>query len=79
MLIVYAIAIIPLLLARRWEGVLLAILCNLPYLLLPFPDVNYRYSASYWTLVLILTWVLLIFRMRGINKGSKIAQAAVKP
>ncbi len=78
-LIVYAIAIIPLLLARRREGVLLAILCNLPYLLLPFPDLNYRYSASYWTMVLILTWVLLIFRLRGMNKGSNITQAAVKP
>jgi uncharacterized membrane protein len=78
-LIVYAIAVIPLLLARRWEGVLLAILCNLPYLLLPFPDLNYRYSASYWTLVLALTWVLLALRLRGISRRSNPAKGAAKP
>jgi uncharacterized membrane protein len=63
-LIVYAIAVLPLLMAGRWEGMLLAVLCNLPYLLLPFPDLNYRLSASYWTLVLVLTWVLLALRLR---------------
>ncbi len=78
-LIVYAIAVIPLLLARRWEGVLLAVLCNLPYLLLPFPDLNYRFSASYWTLVLGLTWVLLALRLRGIHNKSNLALGAAKP
>jgi hypothetical protein len=77
-LVVYAMAIIPLLIARHWEGVLLAVLCNLPFLLLPFPDVNYRYSASYWTLVLILTWVFLAFRLRMIKRRSHIAQGAAK-
>jgi uncharacterized membrane protein len=67
-LIVYAIAILPLLIALRWEGVVLAVLCNLPYLLLPFPDVNYRYSAFYWTLVLILVWILLALRLRAMKK-----------
>ncbi len=75
-LIVYAIAVIPLLLWRRWEGALLAVLFNLPYLLLPFPDLNYRYSASYWTLILLLAWLLLALRLRKIRKAPNPAEGA---
>jgi uncharacterized membrane protein len=78
-LIIYAIAVLPLLLSLRWEGMLLAVLCNLPYVLLPFPDLNYRYSASYWTLVLVLAWVLLALRLRAIKKKSGPTEGAVKP
>jgi uncharacterized membrane protein len=77
-LIVYAVAVLPLLLALRWEGVLLAALFNLPYVLLPFPDLNYRYSASYWTLVLVLAWVLLALRLREIKKKRGPAVGAVR-
>ncbi|MGB7538173.1 MAG: hypothetical protein WBM17_06510 [Anaerolineales bacterium] len=76
-LIVYAIAVLPLLLCLRWEGVLLAVLCNLPYVMLPFPDLNYRYSASYWTLVLVLAWVLLAFRLREKRNNPGPTEAAI--
>jgi hypothetical protein len=65
LLIVYAIGIVPLLLSRRREGVLLAVLINLPYLLLPFRELNYWYSASYWTLVLLLAFILFALRLRA--------------
>ncbi|MBN2086522.1 MAG: DUF2029 domain-containing protein [Anaerolineales bacterium] len=65
LLIVYAVGVIPLLLARRWEGVILAVLINLPYGLLPFREWNYWHSASYWTLVLILAWALFALRLRA--------------
>jgi hypothetical protein len=68
LLIVYAIGVVPLLLSRRWEGVLLAVLINLPYLLLPFRGLQYWYSASYWTLVLALAWILFALRVRGLRK-----------
>jgi hypothetical protein len=67
LLIVYAIGIAPLFLSRRWEGVLLAVLINFPYLLLPFRELNYWYSATYWTLVLVLASVLFALRLRGRN------------
>jgi hypothetical protein len=65
LLIVYAIGVVPLLLVRRWEGLLLAALINLPYCLLSFRELNYWYSASYWTLVLVLAWALFALRMRA--------------
>jgi uncharacterized membrane protein len=74
LLIVYAIGVMPLLLSRRWEGVLLAAWINLPYLVLPFREVNYRYSATYWTLVLGLAVVL--FGLRLMRKREQITSAA---
>jgi uncharacterized membrane protein len=65
LLILYAIGVVPLLLSRRWEGVLLAALINIPYLLLPFRELNYWYSATYWTLILLLAWVLFALRLRA--------------
>jgi hypothetical protein len=69
LLIVYAIGVMPLLLSRRREGILLAGLINLPYCLLPFRELQYWYSASYWTLVLGLAWILFAVRSRG-GKGT---------
>lgn len=69
LLIVYAIGVVPLLLSRRWEGVLLAVLINLPYLLLPFRELQYWYSASYWTLVLVLAWILFALRVRELKQN----------
>jgi hypothetical protein len=63
-LILYAAAIVPLAITRRREGVLLAVLINLPYLLVPFREIQFRYSAGYWTAVLGLAWVLFAVRTR---------------
>jgi hypothetical protein len=63
-LILYAAAVVPLAIARRREGVLLAVLINLPYLLVPFREIQFRYSAVYWTVVLGLAWIL--FAVRGL-------------
>jgi hypothetical protein len=67
LLIVYAFGVVPLLLSLRWEGVVLAGLINLPYLLLPFRELQYWYSAPYWTLVLALAWVLFFRRASGME------------
>ena len=67
-LIVYALGVVPLLISRRWEGLLLAALINLPYLLLPFWEINFLYSASYWTLVLVLAWILFALRLRELRR-----------
>jgi hypothetical protein len=64
LLVVYAIGVVPLLLSRRWEGAVLAGLINLPYLLLPFRELQYWYSASYWTAVLALAWILFFLRVK---------------
>jgi hypothetical protein len=68
LLVVYAIGVVPLLLSVRWEGVLLAVLINLPYCLLPYRELQYRYSASYWTLILFLAWILFAHRIRDFKR-----------
>jgi hypothetical protein len=68
LIVVYVIGAVPLLLARRWEGIVLFGLINLMYFLLPFRDWLYWWSASYWTLVLLIAWVLFAFRMRVIKR-----------
>jgi uncharacterized membrane protein len=70
-IVVYVVGAVPLLLARRWEGVALFGLINLPYLFLPFHDLMYWWSASYWTLVLLVSWFLFAIRMRGL-RGAEI-------
>jgi uncharacterized membrane protein len=76
-LIVYALGVVPLLLSRRWEGILLAALINLPYLLLPFRELNYWYSASYWTLVLVLAWILFALRLRELRRKANPELGAI--
>jgi hypothetical protein len=63
LLVLYSLAVIPLVLARQWEGVFLAVLINLPYLAIPFRGVQYQYSAAYWTGVLLVSWILCIRRL----------------
>jgi uncharacterized membrane protein len=65
LIVVYVIGAAPLLLARRWEGAALFGLINLPYLFLPFRELMYWWSAPYWTLVLLVAWLLLALRMRA--------------
>jgi len=67
-LVVYAIGAVPLLLARRWEGAVLVGLINLPYFFVPFHDLMYWWSAPYWTLVLLISWVFLALRMRAARR-----------
>jgi hypothetical protein len=74
LLVLYAIAIIPMLLAGRWEGLILFGLVNLPFFFLPFPDLLYAWSASYWTFVLLAAWILLAMRMKNMKKDSRIGQ-----
>jgi uncharacterized membrane protein len=68
-LVVYVFGAMPLLLARRWEGAALFALINLPYFFIPFRDLMYWWSAPYWTLVLLISWALLAFRMRVIKRA----------
>jgi len=67
-----------LLLARRWEGMLLAGLINLPYLVLPFRELNYRYSATYWTGILVLALVLFALRLRDRRGKARLAGEEAK-
>ncbi len=71
MLVVYVFGALPLLLARRWEGGLLFALINLPYFFLPFRDIMYWWSAPYWTLVLLISWVLFAVRMRAWKQAAR--------
>jgi uncharacterized membrane protein len=71
LIVVYVIGAMPLLLARRWEGALLFGLINLMYCFLPFRDLLYHWSASYWTLVLLISWFLFAIRMRAL-KGAEM-------
>jgi uncharacterized membrane protein len=68
-LVVYVLGAIPLLLARRWEGIVLFGLINLLYFFLPFRDFLYWWSAPYWTLVLLVSWVLLALCLRALKQG----------
>jgi uncharacterized membrane protein len=68
LIVVYVIGAVPLLLARRWEGAVLFGLINLPYLFLPFRDLMYWWSAPYWTLVLLVSWILFALRMRALRQ-----------
>jgi uncharacterized membrane protein len=70
LIVVYVIGAVPLLLARRWEGVLLFGLINLMYFFLPFRDLLYWWSASYWTLVLMISWTLFAIRMRTLKREA---------
>jgi hypothetical protein len=70
LIVVYVIGAIPLLLARRWEGVVLFGLINLMYFFLPFRDLLYWWSASYWTLVLMISWFLFAARMRSVKRAA---------
>ncbi len=72
LIVVYVIGAMPLLLARRWEGALLFGLINLMYFFLPFRDFLYQWSASYWTLVLLISWLLFAIRMRALKRGAEI-------
>ncbi len=69
-IIPYAFGVVPLLLARRREGVVLAVLVNLPYLLLSYRDFLYQYGALYWTLVMALAWILFALCLRSKKKEA---------
>jgi len=56
-LTVLAIGIIPVFLTRRLLGGLLIGLSNLPFL--ASRDMVFNWSAYYWTVMLILTWMVL--------------------
>jgi hypothetical protein len=57
-LTVLAIGIIPLYQSRPRLGTVLIGLTNLPYLALAAPDFWFWWSATYWTALLVLTWVV---------------------
>ncbi|MBN1439126.1 MAG: DUF2029 domain-containing protein [Anaerolineales bacterium] len=76
-LIVYALGVVPMLVLRRGEGILLAALVNLPFLLIPFRELNYQCSASYWTLVLLLAWLLFALRLRENRKKGPSAAGVI--
>lgn len=56
LLTVLAVGIIPLLQSRPAAGAILVALADLPYLFLPVPDIQFRWSTYYWTAMLIVTW-----------------------
>lgn len=57
-LTVYAVFIIPLLTYKPKSGILMVTLTNLPYLAILNIDLYFRWSASYWTLLMLLTWTI---------------------
>ncbi len=63
-LTVLAIGIIPLAQSRPRVGAVLIGLTNLPYLALAAPDVWFWWSATYWTALLVLTWVVFAWHVQ---------------
>jgi len=55
-LAVLAIGIIPLLQFHPRTGIALIALTDLLYITLALPEIRFRWSAYYWTAMLILTW-----------------------
>jgi uncharacterized membrane protein len=79
-IVIYVLGAIPLLLERRWEGAALFGLINLPYVFLAARDLMYWWSAPYWTLVLLIAWVLCARRMRAQQPDNgKTPLAPAKP
>jgi hypothetical protein len=70
LLVVYVFGAMPLLLARRWEGAVLFALINLVFLFLPFRDLLYWWSAPYWTMVLVISWILFALRVRALSRAA---------
>jgi hypothetical protein len=69
-LTILAIGVLPLFHSNRFLGTILIILFNIPYL---FSSVTlYNYQATYWTLVMFITWLTLSIRIQFpiSNKGS---------
>jgi hypothetical protein len=56
-----AIGVIPLFQKRPWLGILLLGLFYLPYAVLGHTDLRTAWEASYWTVVLLLTWLVLLW------------------
>lgn len=69
-LTVLAVGIIPLLQSWLPAGVILVALADLPYLALFAPDVQYRWSAYYWTAMLIVTWGVLAWHTHFLERGQ---------
>jgi hypothetical protein len=62
-LTVLAIGIIPVAQSRPLIGMMLIALTNLPYFTLASPDVWFWWSATYWTALLLLTWIVFAWQL----------------
>jgi hypothetical protein len=69
-LTVLAVGIIPLLQSRPLAGAILVALADLPYLALRAPDVQFRWSAYYWTAMLMVTWGVLAWHTHSIRDAQ---------
>ncbi|MFN2300167.1 MAG: glycosyltransferase 87 family protein [Anaerolineales bacterium] len=80
LLIPYAMAMVPLMRTRRWEGAVLVALTNLPYLLVNLPDIARQYGTYYWTLVMVFAWMVFAVRIRrkAAEPGSPAGTASQK-
>ncbi len=56
---IYAIGVIPFFIKRPVLGGVLIALTNLPYLFLGNTDLQFNYSAYYWTLYFFVVWAVL--------------------
>jgi hypothetical protein len=73
LLVVYAVSVVPLAFAGRWEGVTLAVWINAPFLLLSFRNLQYPWSATYWGMVLLLAWILFGVRLKMQKREARSA------
>ena len=68
----YALGVISLLQRRPLIGAALAALYSLPYLALSNPDWRFAWESTYWTAVLVITLLVLLFVENG-NAQSEMA------
>jgi hypothetical protein len=81
-LTVLAIGIIPLSQSRPLIGMILIALANLPYFTLAAPDVWFWWSATYWTALLVLTWIVFawqLYRLESRRDKSNTWDRDVQP
>jgi Glycosyltransferase family 87 len=62
-LTLYAVTVPPLLLLSIPAGLGIILLANLPFVFLGNREVLYNWSGVYWTLVVLITWAILIMRI----------------
>jgi hypothetical protein len=65
-----AVGVIPLLQRRPIFAISLVALHDLPFIALGRPDLRSTMESSYWTLVLLVTWVILVVDLAGQSRET---------
>ena len=72
-----AVGIIPLLQRNRWAGLALVLLADLPFFM---PKaVLYFYQSYYWTLLLLIVWILAGYAGTARSAPAQSLSASEKP